>query len=241
MHRNSLDTQLFLTPPTSEIPPKVVHIVLFNVVTLLKDRDILISNLQQDELYRMKKLTAPGLAERFGVIRGMLRAILGYYLEVRPSKISLTYNNYGKPIINPETESAKIFFNLSHSKEMAAFAFSRDGHIGIDIEYLDPLRKIEKLSHYICSPLELSDFSSLNRGDDKLQAFYTLWTRKEAFIKALGSGLSMGLSAIHIGFKPKSSQIFYKNELKPNWMIKDIPSQLTNYKIAVAHELPQLD
>jgi phosphopantetheinyl transferase len=122
---------------------------------------------------------------RYIVTHATLRTILGRYLKTEPAEIEFVSNTFGKPSLSEKYE--KIHFNLSHSKGLSALAFSTKSEIGIDIERIDPKFDFEMIAdaHFSKSEnhfLHAKKLESRNR-------FYTLWTRKEAFLKAVGIGI----------------------------------------------------
>ena len=138
--------------------------------------------------------------EQFIVGRGALRAILSRYLDISPSGLKFGYNLYGKPFLVPTQGGTTLRFNLSHSDGMALIAFSKNRDIGIDIERIRTDFPCQQIANFF-SPLENAVFRSL---PEHLQnkAFFTCWTRKEAYIKAVGKGLSIPLDRFDVAFAP---------------------------------------
>lgn len=122
---------------------------------------------------------------RYIVTHAMLRLILGGYLEIEPGKIEFISNDYGKPSL-PE-KFRKIHFNLSHSKGLSVLAFSTKAEIGIDIEKIDPEFDFDLIANAHFSNDE-NTFIKAENGQTR-KRFYTVWTRKEALLKAVGTGI----------------------------------------------------
>lgn len=125
---------------------------------------------------------------RFIVCRGNLRELLSVHLAVPPTAIELVRNRYGKP------ETAGVHFNVSHSGNLALIAISRTRVVGIDIERVNRAFAHEKIPERFFAPTEVRALRALPEAD-QLKAFFTIWTRKEAYIKALGEGLSHPLAS----------------------------------------------
>jgi 4'-phosphopantetheinyl transferase len=132
--------------------------------------------------------------------RGCLKIILGRYLGLDPASLQFSYNPYGKPFLQPEVDG-QLCFNLSHSQDLALFAFARRVDIGVDLER-------ERLD-FNCTQLAERFFSINERAElnalpveNRYQAFFLCWTRKEAFIKAHGEGLSLPLEHFDVSLNP---------------------------------------
>ena len=125
---------------------------------------------------------------RFVAARALLRIILGAYVRVPPDRIRFTYGTNGKPALpgNP------VHFNTSHSEEHAVFAIAADTPIGVDLERVRPLPDLDQIADRFFSAPEAAALAALAPAQ-RTEAFFRCWTRKEAFVKALGDGLSYPL------------------------------------------------
>ncbi|WEX10484.1 4'-phosphopantetheinyl transferase superfamily protein [Chelativorans sp. AA-79] len=130
---------------------------------------------------------------RFLVGRGRLREIVAHYLGVSAKRLVFVYNAFGKPHL--AMSEPPLHFNLSHSGGMAVLAVSDRYHVGVDVEQVLPLK--EDVAGHFFSPAEQRALSAMPPGD-YLEAFYRCWTRKEAFVKAHGAGLSLPLDAFDV-------------------------------------------
>lgn len=126
--------------------------------------------------------------------RGVLRALLGRYLNVLPNNISFDYTEYGKPYLSGQHN---LYFNLSHAGDYALIAFTTTSAIGVDVEMIDRTIDTDKLVHRFFSPVEITAVAALPQAERPV-AFFKLWTRKEALIKAHGAGLSLPLAQFGI-------------------------------------------
>lgn len=148
--------------------------------------------LSADELQRAGRLRLPRHRERFIISTGLLRALLGKYLDCRPESIQISRTLQGKPFLPAAFSSAPITFNLSHSRDAVLFAVRLREPVGIDVEYMRDNLDFIALAERFLSVQEYRTVSSLSGAQQKA-AFYTCWTRKEAYLKATGKGLA-GLS-----------------------------------------------
>ena len=138
---------------------------------------------------------------RFVIRRGILRMILGRYLSVEPSHIKLDYGPYGKPHLAGEFDSDSLQFSLAYSHELVVYAFARKCQVGIDVERIQPLPDIEQISAQFFTTRENRKINELD-GLAKLLAFYHCWTRKEAYVKAIGAGLTYPMNQLEVSVDP---------------------------------------
>ena len=155
--------------------------------------------LSEDEIIRANRFHFQRDRRRFVVGRGTLRAMLGLYLNRRPDQMKFRYGVHGKPYL---AEDNGICFNLAHSHELAVYAFTRCRQVGVDLEYIRPIPDFEQISASFFSPRENSVLSSLPI-DQRQEAFFNCWTRKEAYIKAIGDGLVHPLDQFDVSLAPE--------------------------------------
>jgi 4'-phosphopantetheinyl transferase len=129
--------------------------------------------------------------------RGTLREVLALYLDRNPAAIGFGYNRFGKPFV-PESD---VRFNLSHSGTWGMLAVSGDREVGIDIERIDPRFAQDQIPEQFFSPREVKHLRSLPQRE-QTAAFFRCWTRKEAYIKARGGGLSIPLDRFDVSLEP---------------------------------------
>jgi 4'-phosphopantetheinyl transferase len=161
----------------------------------------LLGTLAPDEIERAGRFRFERDRRRFIVGRGVLRAILGRYLAVEPRLISFLYGKRGKPRLADEFDIPALQFNLAHSGELALYAFGLGRRIGIDVEYVRPLSDAEEISARFFSSRENDALRALPQ-DQRLAAFYRCWTRKEAYLKAIGDGLARPLDQFTVSLSP---------------------------------------
>lgn len=163
------------------------------------------SHLSAEEKNRAGKYKFEKDRNSFAVSRSALRLILSAYLTEIPRNLNFVCNPFGKPSLNLHTKR-EIYFNVSHSGEFALIAVGCEAEIGIDIELMKELDYLS-LAESIFSDQEQSELKSLPENHLR-KGFYTLWTRKEAFIKAIGLGLSFSLKEFDVSLiSPEKPQI----------------------------------
>ena len=134
---------------------------------------------------------------RFIVGRGVLRLLLGRYLEIAPEEVRFAYGPYGKPSLGGEHAGSRVRFNASHSHELAVYAFVQQREIGVDVEYVKDDFQSEEIAQRFFSAHEVQTLIALPK-HERHASFFRCWTRKEAYIKALGSGLSHPLDQFDV-------------------------------------------
>lgn len=141
---------------------------------------------------------------RFVVCRGVLREILGTYLQRDPEEIDFGYGPQGKPYLKgPSQETVgPLHFNLSHSSGWVIYAVGLSA-VGVDLEIMRPIPEMEALAERYFSTLEREAFFSIAPAL-RLKAFLSCWTRKEAYVKARGEGLSLPLDQFDVSVDPNS-------------------------------------
>ena len=159
------------------------------------------SLLSVDERNRAERFHFEADRKRFIVRRGILRTLLSYYLGVEPGQIQFCYGKNGKPDLADTLGKGTIHFNLSLSEGVALYAFTRDREIGVDIELIRNIPEMEPIVAQYFSAGENDVFSALPKSKRK-EAFYDCWTRKEAFVKATGDGLSLPLNGFDVSLAP---------------------------------------
>jgi 4'-phosphopantetheinyl transferase len=152
----------------------------------------------------------------FIVSRGCLREILARYLHIAPAAIGFVYNSFGKP----QVEGSRLRFNLSHSGAWAMLAVSAEGiDVGIDIERIDAAFVQDEIPEQFFSPSEVAALRSLPAAE-QTDAFFRCWTRKEAYIKARGLGLSLALDSFDVTLTPGRPAAFLHGA--GNWSLQEL-------------------
>lgn len=157
--------------------------------------------LSPDELARAKRFVVRGARERYTTARAVLRNILARYVSAPPDDLRFSYTEHGKPdLVHPATS---LQFNVSHSHDLAVYALTTGQPLGVDVEYLHRRAIVDrlKIAHRFFSDREYNALASLPRYR-RDQAFLVCWTRKEAFVKAIGQGLSCPLDQFDVTVDP---------------------------------------
>jgi 4'-phosphopantetheinyl transferase len=157
--------------------------------------------LSPDEQQKVSRFMFAADGHKYLVARAILRMILGQYVQMRPEALPFAYSDYGKPYLQNRVAAQAIHFNVSHSGDLALYGITRNGRIGIDVEQIRPLTDEAQFVKSIFSPVEQQAFGRV-RPSEKQEAFFNGWTRKEAFIKAIGLGLSFPLEAFDVSLAP---------------------------------------
>lgn len=164
-----------------------------------------LATLSEAEKLEAGRLRRPLDRRNYVVAHGRLREFLGERLEIKPEKVCLGLNRYGKPGLAGNQAASGWHFNISYCRgkdnNLALCALSRQDPIGVDVEQLRPLRHAESVARHFFSPQEYEVPMGLP-ADRRMLAFFLCWTRKEAFIKALGRGLSCDLTAFDVSLDP---------------------------------------
>jgi 4'-phosphopantetheinyl transferase len=135
------------------------------------------------------------------VAHALLRSILGQYLKCDPRKLRFTTNSYGKPLIVTPLAGNRLHFNLSHSGDLALYAFAYEREVGVDVEQMRSGIDYRELATHYFSVRECTALDALP-ADLQEEAFFLCWTRKEAYIKARGKGLSLPLDQFDVSLAP---------------------------------------
>ncbi len=202
-----------------ELPGNEVHVWYFNVDDFSKEIEIYRRLLSLEEISRSKKFKFEKDRTLNIMARSALRTLSSLYLGHTASAIEFKYGTYGKPDYNFPTD---LKFNVSHSGKLVVLAFVKDSEIGIDVEKIKTDFDVLNLAENFFSTTEVKMLHDVQQ-DDVYQAFYHCWTRKEAFIKAEGSGLSFPLDAFSVSMdenkKAKLLQTKWNSAEKNKWSL----------------------
>ena len=142
---------------------------------------------REDERRKAAQFSLQEVREQFIVGRAILRGILGRYLQVDPERVRFSYGPHGKPAIAPECGGEGISFNMSDSHGLAIYAVARGRQVGIDLERMRSDVPCERMAKRYFAEAELKAFLALP-ADQRQEGFFNCWTRKEAYLKAIGRG-----------------------------------------------------
>jgi 4'-phosphopantetheinyl transferase len=220
-------------PPATAIRPDELHVWQARLDPSRDQVARLRASLSPDERKRAARFRFDRDRDRYVVGRGLLRRLLSSYVGIGAAELSFVYGPYGKPLL----ANSELWFNLSHSGAVALFAFSTAGEVGIDVELDAPAFARERIAERFFSPAEVRALRSL---PSELQghAFMACWTRKEAFIKARGDGMSLALDSFDVSLTPGSPAALLRTEWSADepgqWRLGDVSDPDRGYVAAVA-------
>jgi 4'-phosphopantetheinyl transferase len=168
----------------------------------LQDLNRLHQTLSEEEKERALRFYFPEDRDRYITAHGCLRDVLGRYLGCAPRELTFSANPYGKPALNDH----RLEFNLSHSGDFIVLAVTRERRVGIDVERIRSETSSSAIARRYFSKAEVADLESLTLEQGET-AFFTCWTRKEAYIKAQGMGLSLPLESFDVSLLPDEPAI----------------------------------
>lgn len=188
------------------MPPRLAGGAQVQVFAMRLDLPIvevrdLAESLSADEVARARRFHFERHRRRYVVCRGALREILAVHLGVTARDVEFVQGANGKPALAPSWAGSGLEFNVSHSDELALVAVGQWRRLGVDVEKVWPLRDAAELVARFFSTREKEAFQRLN-SDLQPQAFFNLWTRKEAWLKATGEGIAHRLSQVEVSFMP---------------------------------------
>ena len=182
------------------------------------------SILSAEEIRRSAMLKLAHHRRLWQASRSAMRLILASYCETNPRNLAFSVNKFGKPRLLPPNDW--LDFNTSHSEDYMVIGLTRGSPVGLDVQWAGGKADTEKLSKAFFSPLEHQWLSELP-ARQRREAFYCTWTRKEAFTKAIGLGLSLPMSNYSVTvdpcITPRIVSVQDNSVVPDEWMLRDIP------------------
>jgi 4'-phosphopantetheinyl transferase len=184
------------------------------------DDDFYLSGLSALEVERCRRFHSLTDRRRYAVSHSILRGLLGAYLNVPPQAINYDYNRFGKPF---PANANDLNFNLSHSQDLLLIGFRRSAPIGVDAELVQRIDDLFKVASTVFNAEEMKVLTAAPK-DLQTELFYSIWVRKEAFVKALGQGFSLPITESNIKLCirnltfDKGNKINLKPSLAGSWM-----------------------
>jgi len=183
------------------------------------------SILSADEKSRAARYHREIDRQYFIAARATLRQILGSYLKTDPAALIFAYSEKEKPSLGGTEAASGIEFNISHSGSIALLAFARQREIGVDVEQIRRDFDTAKIAARFFSAAEQKQLAALPE-EQRSEAFFLCWTRKEAYIKAPGKGLSLPLHEFDVSLAPKEQNALLACRPDPRerakWVMRDI-------------------
>jgi 4'-phosphopantetheinyl transferase len=222
----------------SDLPPlgpAEIHIWHFRLVLPPDEVRRLERLLTPDELERAEGFRDATLRCQYIVGRGIVRELIASYINQRPSDIRFCYGPWGKPELVCDATSHTLKFNLSHSCGYAVLALTLAGKIGVDIERVGYIPEAEWIAQRYFSQAEQTEFFALPP-PMRTKAFFTIWSLKEAYLKALGFGWGNPNGVIELNVSPDRSPQLLKtldSGAEELWSLYKIQAD-PNFLVAVA-------
>lgn len=217
----------------SDLQSDVAHIWARPLEVPAEVREACFALLSQEERERAARYRVERPRTDFIVTRGTLRSLVAGYLGMAPQEVSFRYSEYGKPHIDGAFD---LRFNVSHTDGLALLGFVRTRAIGVDVEKIKASPDARKLAERFFSVRERESLRNL-AGNELHAAFFRCWTRKEAYVKARGEGLSLPLDQFDVSVAAGESQALLATRPDPSeasrWMLQDLPAE-SGYAAALA-------
>ena len=178
--------------------------------------------LSEQEVTRAARYKFDRHRRDFILSHGVLRALLGKLRRAYPANISFVYASHGKPAL--EDGADPVQFNMSRSGSMAVYAFTKGCEVGVDVEQINPVPELVEVAARFFAAEETAELMALSEAL-RVEAFFNCWTRKEAFVKALGEGLSVPLDSFRVTLGPgEPARLLYTADNVPaaqDWTLYD--------------------
>lgn len=176
--------------------------------------------LDPQERLRASRFRFDNHRRSFVVAHGALRTLLASYLKTSASNIQFEYGYNGKPGLS----GSAVTFNMSHSGDMAVFAFTDGCEIGIDVEEIRPMEDMDQIAAHFFCPDEAAELQRMP-ANERERGFFLCWTRKEAYIKAIGDGLSVPLNDFRVTLQAGEARFVHlagDTAAANEWMLHDL-------------------
>ncbi len=215
------------TPPDNlDISPRHVDVWLTSTEKGEAQVRAYAMSLSQAELARAQKFRSRTAYREYIVTRGLLRQVLSETAGLDLAGVDFRYGEHGKPCLGTLVSGETVAFNVSHSHGLALVALTLGGRLGVDLEKIRPEVEWRELAGRYFSEAENRALEA-RHGEDGRKAFFACWTRKEAFVKALGAGVSYGLKQFDVSVGPEEDYaaltLRSRDEDAAGWLVKNLP------------------
>jgi 4'-phosphopantetheinyl transferase len=208
-----------LSPKRVELAADEIHVWRAN----LEGEESVIRQFEEtlsiDEKARANRFFFQRDRNRFIAARGILRELLGRYLNRAPAGLEFDYGPQGKPVLRAESSRQSVQFNVSHSHGMALLGFAVGRHLGVDVELVRSFAG-ERIAERYFAPQEVLELKRLPAALQD-EGFFLCWTRKEAYIKARGEGLHVPLKSFHVSLTPGEPERLQTSD-KVDWSLRSL-------------------
>jgi 4'-phosphopantetheinyl transferase len=199
--KNVLSSPWPIAEGQPRLAPGVVHVWYLPLDLAAEQVEALYASLSDDERERAARYHFERHRRRFITCRGQVRGILARYVNGEPANLRFRYGPRGKPALGAGASDAALEFNVSNSEEVALLAVALDRELGVDVEHVREPRDFEALARQFFARSEVEQLRSLPE-DQRREAFFHCWTRKEAVLKAVGTGLAFPLDKVVVTLAP---------------------------------------
>jgi 4'-phosphopantetheinyl transferase len=222
-------------PASLTLQPGEVHVWR---LALDQPTDKFLDLLEADEQSRANRFHFEKDRRHFVVAHGVLRLLLGRYLASDAKALRFSYGPYGKPALDGEHRESRLRFNMSHSRDVGLYAITEAREIGVDVEYMRADFTSDEIARRFFSAVEVESLCGLPE-EGRVEGFFRCWTRKEAYIKATGRGLSQALDGFDVTLRPGERAALLRNDdgSHERWTLADIEVG-RDYAGALAVESP---
>jgi 4'-phosphopantetheinyl transferase len=216
----------FQIGPTLALPEDEVQLWRVDLEAIRGEESRWQKLLSSDEMRRALRFHFARDRQRFIASRALLRIILAAYLGTDPTDLTFSYSDKEKPFLAPPHADSGFKFNVSHSGGIALLAFARLRDIGVDVEQVRRDFDVESLAQRFFSAREQAQIVALP-AEERVDAFYRCWTRKEAYIKATGDGLSLPLTQFDVNLGPGEASALLATRPDGSeaerWLLREVP------------------
>ena len=222
----------------AHLPAGVVHLWKKSFDVSPEEMERCCEVLSPEERMRAQRFLVEPPRRAFILTRGTLRLLLGRYLDRTPSDLSFLSTEFGKLFLNEDNE---LRFNVSHTDGVALLGFVRGAELGVDVEKIRPVKDLKDLANRFFSLAERDRLNMVETEDELHAAYFRCWTRKEAYIKGKGEGLSIPLHQFDVSLEPGETQALMATRPESSeaerWQVRDVsfdPSYAAALAIQVA-------
>jgi 4'-phosphopantetheinyl transferase len=222
---NIADSGFQIETPLS-LPENEVQLWRVDLEAIRADEALWQEILSSDEKNRAARFHFPADRQRFVAARAHLRKILAAYLDLDPTSLNFSYSTKDKPLLTGAHAASGISFNVSHSGGIALYAFNLRREVGVDVEQIRRDFDVEPLARRFFSAREWEQLAAWPKLE-RVDAFFRCWTRKEAYIKATGDGLSLPLSQFDVSLDAGETIALLATrpdaEEAERWSLREVP------------------
>lgn len=209
-----------------ELAPDAVHVWHVSLDAPGLAAEAMWQTLVPEEKERAERMSHESARRAFITARAVLRRILASYLEVDPTGFMFRYGANGKPSLHDDAHDRDLCFNVSHADTRALIAVAEERDVGVDVERIRPAMDVWALAERFFAPEEVDVLRGLPEGEQR-RAFFHGWTRKEAFLKATGQGLTVALDQLAVALDPDETHVAVRTGWDPpeaaQWTVRTLP------------------